>query len=41
MTDDEWPLEADFTDIIPMTPEERKASKERNEKNGGKNNDKK
>ena len=33
MTDDKWPIEADFTDIRPMTPEERKASKERDEKN--------
>ena len=33
MTDDEWPLEADFTDIRPMTPKERKASLERDEKN--------
>jgi predicted secreted acid phosphatase len=33
MTDNEWPLEADFTDIRPMTPEERKASLDRNEKN--------
>ena len=29
MTDDEWPLEADFTDIRPMTPEERKAALDR------------
>lgn len=34
MTDEAWPLEADFTDIRPMTPEERKASKEKYEKNG-------
>ena len=40
MTDDTWPLEADFTDVRPMTPEERKAAKEREEKNGGKSNDK-
>jgi recombinational DNA repair protein RecR len=33
MTDNEWPLEADFTHIRPMTDEERKASKEREEKN--------
>ncbi len=33
MTDNEWPLEADFSDIRPMTPEERKASLERNKKN--------
>ena len=33
MTDDAWPLEADFTDIRPMTPEERKASKDRENKN--------
>lgn len=33
MTDNEWPLEADFSDIRPMTPEERKASKDRDEKN--------
>ena len=29
MTDDKWPLEADFTDITPMTKEERQRSKER------------
>jgi hypothetical protein len=34
MTDDAWPLEADFSDIRPMTPEERNAAKERHEKNG-------
>jgi len=28
MTDNEWPLEADFSDIRPMTPEERKALEE-------------
>ena len=33
MMDNEWPMEADFTDIRPMTPEERKASLDRNEKN--------
>ena len=33
MTDNEWPLEADFSDIRPMTPGERKASKDRDEKN--------
>ena len=33
MTDNEWPLEADFSDIRPMTPEERKASLDRDEKN--------
>ena len=33
MTDDKWPLEADFTDIRPMTPEERKAALDRNKKN--------
>jgi len=33
VTDNEWPLEADFSDIRPMTPEERKASQEREEKN--------
>ena len=33
MTDDKWPLEADFTDIRPMTPEERKASKDRDANN--------
>ena len=33
MTDDKWPLEADFTDIRPMTPEERKAAKDRENKN--------
>ena len=36
MTDNEWPLEADFTDIRPMTPEERKAAKELDKKNGKK-----
>jgi hypothetical protein len=30
VTDNEWPLEADFTDVRPMTPEERKASYEFN-----------
>jgi hypothetical protein len=40
MTDDKWPLEADFTNIRPMTPEERKAAQERDAKNG-KNNDNK
>jgi len=40
VTDNEWPLEADFSDIRPMTPEERKASQERDEKNGAKKNDK-
>ena len=40
MTDNEWPLEADFSDIRPMTPEERKASLDRKEKNGVKSNDK-
>ena len=40
MTDNEWPLEADFSDIRPMTPEERKAAQERDKKNGAKNNDK-
>ena len=39
MTDNEWPLEADFTDVRPMTPEERKAAQERDAKNG-KSNDK-
>jgi hypothetical protein len=39
VTDNEWPMEADFSDIRPMTPEERKASKDRDEKNG-KSNDK-
>jgi len=39
MTETEWPLEADFSYIRPMTPEERKASQERDEKNG-KSNDK-
>ena len=29
MSDDAWPLEADFTDVRPMTPEERKAALER------------
>lgn len=29
MTDNEWPLEADFSDIMPMTPKERKASIDR------------
>ena len=33
MTDNEWPLEADFTDIRPMTPEERNASLDRDAKN--------
>ena len=33
MTDNGWPLEADFTHIRPMTDEERKASKERDERN--------
>lgn len=33
MTDNEWPIEADFSDIRPMTPEERKASKDRDEVN--------
>ena len=40
MTDNEWPLEADFSDIRPMTPEERKAAQERDKKNGAKKNDK-
>ena len=35
MTDNEWPLEADFSDIRPMTPEERKASLERDERTSG------
>jgi hypothetical protein len=39
VTDDKWPLEADFSDIRPMTPEERKAAQERDERNG-KSNDK-
>jgi hypothetical protein len=39
MTDNEWPLEADFTDVRPMTPEERKAAQERDTENG-KSNDK-
>lgn len=34
MTDDEWPLEADFSDIRPMTQEERKAAQVRANKNG-------
>ena len=29
MTDNEWPLEADFSDITPMTLKERKASIDR------------
>ncbi len=33
MTDNEWPLEADFTHIRPMNEEERKASKDREKKN--------
>ena len=33
MTDNDWPLEADFSETRPMTPEERKASLERDEKN--------
>ena len=40
MTDNEWPLEADFSDIRPMTPEERKAAQERDKKNGAKKHDK-
>jgi hypothetical protein len=40
VTDNEWPLEADFTDVRPMTPEERKAAQERDAKNGVKSNDK-
>ena len=40
MTDNEWPLEADFSDIRPMTPEERKAAQERDKKNGVKKDDK-
>ena len=39
MTDNEWPLEADFSDIRPMTLEERKASQERDKKNGAKKDD--
>ena len=35
MTDNEWPLEADFS-VRPMTPEERKAAQERDQKNGAK-----
>ena len=31
--DDKWPLEADFSDIRPMTPEERKAALDRDAKN--------
>jgi len=37
MTDNDWPLEADFTDVRPMTPEERKAAQERDAKNGKSN----
>lgn len=33
MTDDKWPMEADFSDIRPMTPEERQASRQRGLKN--------
>jgi hypothetical protein len=33
MTDNEWPLEADFSDIRPMTPKERKASRDRDKVN--------
>tara|TARA_R110000782_G_scaffold72536_6_gene145280 strand:- start:1566 stop:1751 length:186 start_codon:yes stop_codon:yes gene_type:complete len=33
MTDDKWPMEADFTDITPMTKEERQRSKEREKQN--------
>ena len=33
MTDNDWPLEADFSVIRPMTPEERKASQDRDEVN--------
>ena len=40
MTDNEWPMEADFSDIRPMTPEERKAAQERDKKNGAEKNDK-
>ena len=40
MTDNEWPMEADFTDVRPMTPVERKAAQERDEKNGAKKDDK-
>ena len=40
MTDNNWPLEADFSDIRPMTPEERKAAQERDKKNGAKKDDK-
>ena len=36
VTDNEWPLEADFSDIRPMTPEERKASLDRDAKNNKK-----
>ena len=39
MTDDAWPLEADFTDLRPMTPEERKAALDREAANKRKSND--
>jgi len=34
MTDDKWPLEADFSDIRPMTPEERQAARDKDTANG-------
>ena len=34
MTDNEWPLEADFSDIRPMTPEERQAARDKDTANG-------
>ena len=33
MTDNEWPLEADFTHIRPMTKEERQAYKKHDKNN--------
>ena len=39
MTDNDWPLEADFTDVRPMTPEERKAALDREKANKRKSND--
>ena len=39
MVDNERSLETDFSYIRPMTPEERKASQERDKKNGAKKDD--
>tara|TARA_B110000503_G_scaffold121788_1_gene185701 strand:+ start:6091 stop:6267 length:177 start_codon:yes stop_codon:yes gene_type:complete len=33
MTDNEWPMEADFTDIRPMTHEERQRAREKEKAN--------